>query len=64
MAVSSTKNRSVDHIGWRFKDFDALVQKLKGQDTKFLVVPQKSGDHMMAFIEGPDGVKIDLVEIP
>ncbi len=61
-AVASTENRSVDHLGWNFDDFDAIVKKLKGQGVKFLVDPRPSGDHMIAFIEGPDGVKIELVE--
>ena len=61
-AVASTKNRSVDHLGWNFDDFDAIVKKLKEQGVTFLVDPQPSGDHMIAFIEGPDGVKIELVE--
>ena len=61
-AVASTQGRSVDHLGWRFKDFDATVKRLKGLGVKFLVEPTKSGDHMIAFIEGPDGVKIEVVE--
>ena len=61
-AVTSTQGRSVDHLGWRFKDFDATVKRLKGLGVKFVVEPTKSGDHMIAFIEGPDGVKIEVVE--
>ena len=61
-AVASTQGRSVDHIGWRFKDFDATIKRLKALDVKFVVEPTKSGDHMIAFIEGPDGVKIEIVE--
>ncbi len=61
-AVKSTKGRSVDHLGWRFKDFDATVKRLKDLGVKFLMEPTRSGDHMIAFIEGPDGVKIEVVE--
>jgi len=35
---------------------------LKALDVKFVVEPTKSGDHMIAFVEGPDGVKIEIVE--
>lgn len=62
-AVAPTTDRSIDHIGWKTRNFKGLVENLKAMDTKFLVGPQKSGDHMMAFIEGPDGVKIEIVEI-
>ena len=61
-AVASTQGRSVDHLGWRGKDFDATVKRLKGLGVKFLVEPTKSGDHRIAFVEGPDGVKLEVVE--
>ena len=61
-AVGSAKNRSVDHVGWRVKDFASTVKRLKGLGTRFLVEPTLSGDHMIAFVEGPDGVKIEVVE--
>lgn len=61
-ALKPFKGRSIDHLGWLLPDFEATVSTLKEKGAKFLVGPQKSGDHMMAFIEGPDGVKIELVE--
>lgn len=60
--VASTKGRSVDHLGWRFKDFDAIVKRMKDAGVKFIVEPTQSGDHMIAFVEGPDGVKIEIVQ--
>ncbi len=61
-AVASTQGRSVDHLGWRFKDFNAAIKRLKALDVKFVVEPTKSGDHMIAFVESPDGIKIEIVE--
>ena len=61
-AVASTQGRSLDHLGWSFKDFDATIERLKALGVKFVVEPTKSGDHMIAFIESPDGVKIEIVE--
>jgi catechol 2,3-dioxygenase-like lactoylglutathione lyase family enzyme len=58
----SAKGNVVDHLGWRFKDFDAAIKKLKAADVKFVVEPRTSGDHKMAFIESPNGVKIEIVE--
>ncbi len=60
--VSEFKGRAIDHLGWNMKDFEATVEKLKAKSTVFQVGPQKSGDHMMAFIEGPDAVKIEVIE--
>jgi len=58
----SQKGKAVDHLGWRFKDFDAAVKKMKDAGVKFVVEPRTSGDHKMAFIESPNGVKIEIVE--
>ncbi len=60
--VAPTKDRSVDHLGWRFKDFDAIIERLRAMDVTFVVEPTTSGDHKLAFILGPDGVKIEIVE--
>ncbi len=61
-APKSSKGRVVDHLGWRFKDFDATVKRLKDQGVKFVMEPRAAGDHRIAFIEGPEGVKIEVVE--
>lgn len=62
--VPGTKNRSVDHLGWLLDDFDATVAQLRDRGTTFVVEPQPSGDHRIAFILGPDDVKIELVSKP
>lgn len=60
-AVTPSEGRSIDHLSWSVPDFEGTVEKLKADGVKFLVEPVKSGRHMVAFIEGPDGVKIELV---
>ena len=60
--VAPTHGRSIDHIGWRFEDYDAIIRRLKVMKTKFLVEPKTFDGHSIAFIEGPDGVKIEIVE--
>ena len=60
--VESTAGHTIDHIAWRVPDFQATFKRLKGMGVKFLLEPTKSGDHLIAFIEGPDGVKIEVVE--
>jgi catechol 2,3-dioxygenase-like lactoylglutathione lyase family enzyme len=61
-SAEKQKGRSVDHLGWQFKDFNGAISKLKEAGVKFVVEPTKSGDHMIAFIESPNGVKIEIVE--
>ena len=60
--LSEFKGRAIDHIGWNMKDWDETIQKLKDRETVFQLEPRQSGDHKMAFIEGPHAVKIELVE--
>ena len=52
----------VDHIAWQSSDFTADVARLKAMGVRFTMEPVKVGDHRIAFLEGPDGVKIELVE--
>lgn len=59
--TAPTDGRAIDHIALSVDDFDAAVAKLKAKDTTFLVEPMQSGDSRIAFIEGPDGVKVELV---
>lgn len=59
-----TKGRSIDHLGWTMDDFEGTVERLKAVDTPFPVEPRESEGHMMAFIESPQGVKIELVGKP
>src|SRR5262245_31864902 len=61
--VASNNERSVDHIGWKVPDMEALAKKLKSQGTKFLVEPQKAGDVILTFIEGPSGIKIEVQQV-
>ena len=58
-----TEGRSVDHIGFSFTDYDAGVALAKSKDVKFLMEPRQSGDHRVAFVEGPGGLKIELYEL-
>jgi catechol 2,3-dioxygenase-like lactoylglutathione lyase family enzyme len=61
--VASNHERSVDHIGWKVPDMEAIVKKLKSQGTKFFVEPQKAGNVILAFVEGPSGVKIEIQQV-
>ncbi len=58
-----TAGRVVDHLGWGFTDFNEAVARMKADGVKFLLEPRESGDHHIAFIEGPSGVKIEVYEL-
>lgn len=65
-AKQPTEGRSVEHLGWRVSDMDASAAKLKAAGVKFVEEPHQFQDTpaKIAFIEGPDGVKIELVNPP
>ena len=60
--LAPSNGRSADHIGWRFKDFDAMIKRLKSMDVKFLQEPVEHEGHRIAIIESPNGVKIEIIE--
>jgi catechol 2,3-dioxygenase-like lactoylglutathione lyase family enzyme len=64
-----SEGHAVDHIGWRVKDLNATVAELKGKGVKVTTEPRplKLGNGTMisyAYIEGPAGTKIELVQRP
>lgn len=59
---SGTDGHSIDHIGWVFPDLAAAAARMKAQGVKFLIEPSQSGDVKYCFIEGPDGVRIEVQE--
>lgn len=51
------------HIAFIVKDIDSLAEKLKKDGVKFIMEPvQLREDRKIAFIEDPDGVRIQLID--
>ena len=51
------------HIALVVKDIDALAERLKKEEVKFIMEPiQLREDRKIAFIEDPDGVNIQLID--
>lgn len=56
-------NRGLDHFAFKLKDFDHTVEEIKKGGGKFSAGPGVSpSGNKFAFIDGPDGVRIELVE--
>ena len=62
--VAPTQGRAIDHLGWGFADLDAAAVVLKSKGVNFTMEPRPFRDLKIAFIEGPDGVRIELVQRP
>ena len=62
-----SEGRAIDHIGWRTTGLDAGIAELRSKDVKILSEPRpltladKTVIHY-AYIEGPGGTKIELVQ--
>lgn len=62
--ISSTKGRVVDHVAFSFDDVSATLARLQAEGVKILepVKTTNGGRFKHAFIEGPDYIRIELVE--
>lgn len=61
-AKEPTKGRAIDHLGWSFGDLDKAAEELKAKGVKFTLEPMAFQNLKISFIEGPDGVRIELVQ--
>jgi catechol 2,3-dioxygenase-like lactoylglutathione lyase family enzyme len=65
--ATPSQGHAIDHLGFRPVNVDAAVAALKAKNVKVTTEPRPltlpSGISMrLAFIEGPDGVRIELVQ--
>lgn len=63
-SFESTKGRVVDHIGLSVNDLDATLKRLRDAGVRITEEPKTiaGGKFKYAFIEGPDRIRIELVE--
>lgn len=66
--IAPTQGRAVDHIGFAYANLDAGAVELKQKAVTFLQEPLPVQNNILfvkfAFVNGPDGVKIELTEAP
>ena len=56
-------NGGLDHFGFKVKDLEKTVEDLKKRGAKFSVEPSVSTTGAKyAFVDGPEGIRIELVE--
>ncbi len=65
-AKERTEGRAVDHIGWTVEDVAKETEVIKTKGAKVLQEPQPFGNMgaKVAFIEEPNGIKIELLQLP
>lgn len=52
---------AIDHIGFKFTDFDEVIKRMQEKKIEFLQAPQPADNPAMAYIVSPDGAKIETV---
>jgi catechol 2,3-dioxygenase-like lactoylglutathione lyase family enzyme len=60
-----SQGRAIDHLGWGPTSIDATAADLKAKNVTFTAAPQPKPNafgHRTAYVEGPGGVRIELVE--
>jgi len=62
--VAATEGRSIDHLGWNFSNLDEAAVALKHQGVHFSMEPRDYQSLRIAFIDAPDGVRVELVQPP
>lgn len=67
--ATPSEGHAIDHVGWRASNLDATIADLKAKGVKVTTEPRpltladKTTIHF-AYVEGPAGAKIELVERP
>lgn len=65
--LAPTFGRSIDHFAWAVEDLDAEFARLTdpaGLAAKAIEAPHAFGPSRRAWVEGPHGVRIELIEAP
>ena len=60
--VSPTQGTSMDHLGWAAENLDDLGEVFASNGVEFTMEPREFRGIRISFIEGPDGVRIEVVE--
>ena len=62
--MAATSGRAIDHLGWGYEDLTAAAEELKAQGVEFTMDVRPFRNIKIAFVKGPGGVSIELVEFP
>lgn len=54
--------RAIDHLGWGTKDLDKSSAELKTKGVKFTSEPRTYGALKFVFVEGPEGLRVELLQ--
>lgn len=63
MLVAGKGSRGLDHFGFQVKDLEKTVEELKKRGAQFGIGPSVTATGVKyAFVDGPEGIRIELVD--
>ncbi len=60
--IVPTQGTSMDHLGWAAENLDDLGEVFASNGVEFTMEPRPFRGIRISFVEGPDGVRIEVVE--
>lgn len=60
--LEPTEGRAMDHLGWAADNLDDFSDVLAAYNVEFTMEPRSFRGIRISFVEGPDGVRIEVVE--
>ena len=60
--TAASKGRAIDHLGWGAADLDKSIAELKAKGVKFTSEPRTFGSLKYVFVEGPAGLRVEVIQ--
>jgi catechol 2,3-dioxygenase-like lactoylglutathione lyase family enzyme len=60
--TAASNGRAIHHLSWRAANLDKTATDLKAKGVKFTMEPRPYGALRIAFVEGPSGLRVELVQ--
>jgi catechol 2,3-dioxygenase-like lactoylglutathione lyase family enzyme len=63
-SAAPSADRAIMNVAWRVTDIHKAIAELKGKGVQVVVEPRQIGQLWYAFVEGPNGVRTELLQRP
>jgi len=63
-APAPSAGNVIDHLGWKAADLDATAAALKAKGVTFTTEPRAAGALKISFVEGPDKLRVEVLQRP
>jgi catechol 2,3-dioxygenase-like lactoylglutathione lyase family enzyme len=61
-AAAPSAERAIMNVAWRVADIQRAIAELQAKGVQVVTAPRQIGDLWYAFVEGPDGVRTELLQ--